>query len=365
MRMENFEQCLARLIKEHKLNYSELTNLLNYRSKNTLHRILTGESGEKSRSKVFNDIVNNDNIGFSKKDIEELELALEISLIGNEKFEAMSEMRNLLRKNDVKPEEVYITDIESMKLIPLGELKNKIKDFDNEIIIINCCWAAISRCLTELMAESPNTKILHYMVISDDTAETIRKIGRILPMIFNHGYMGYSVRKKMNDINIPNELSYNLIAIRSKTKSGKMYGYQLIMNNENRGYLTNESYHLFDYLQNIVTQNNQKALQIKTTYDQISSADAYLKFTEHYYKMEANNTIYTFKPDICFNYVNAEITKAAFFDGIKQLGIEDLFTNSIVKKLEAVHQKRFENIFTKKKVTQHVCTEKGLKNFAQ
>ena len=72
MRMETFEQCLARLMRKYEMNYSELTVMLNYRSKNTLHRILIGESGEKSRSKVFNDIICNDRIKFSKEDIEDI-----------------------------------------------------------------------------------------------------------------------------------------------------------------------------------------------------------------------------------------------------------------------------------------------------
>lgn len=365
MRMETFEQCLARLIKKYDLNYSELTVMLNYKSKNTLHRIFTGESGDKSRTKVFNDIAGNDKIKFSKEDIEELERALEVSRIGTEKFEAMAEMRNLLRKKDERADEVSLTDIQTMNQTTLEEVTDSLKNFENEIIIINCCWESVSQAMNELMAASKETKITHYIVITDNTADTVRKIGNVMPMIYNHGYMGYSAKDKDIGKVVPDELAYNLIAVRCKEKNGKMHGYQLIMHNETSGYLTKESFNLFDYWDSITKKNIADFHPIKSSYSQISSADAYLRFTEMYFKMENNNTIYTYRPDICFNYVDVPITKAALMDGLKTINAGDLAAERMIKKLEDIHTRRFNNIFTKKKVTQHVCTVKGLEKFAK
>ena len=365
MRMETFDQCLARLMKKHGLNYSELTVMLNYKSKNTLHRIFTGESGDKSRSKVFNDIAGNDRIKFSKEDIEELEQALEVSRIGFEKFEAMAEMRNLLRKKDESADEVYLTDIQTMKKTTLGEFTESLKDFENEIIIINCCWESVSEAMTELMTASPQTKVLHYMVITDNTADTVRKIGNVLPMIYNNGYMGYSAREKVNGSAVPDEFAYNLIQIRAKEHNGKRHAYQMILHNETSGYITQEDFNLLEYWDRITKRNIDNFHPIKSSYSQITTADAYLKFTEMYYKMEQNNTIYTYRPDICFNYIDVPMTKAALLDGLKTFDAGDLAAERMIKRLEDIHTRRFNNIFTKKKVTQHVCTAKGLEKFAR
>jgi len=365
MNIENFEQCLARLMKEYKISYSELTSILNYKSKNTLHRVVTGESGYKSRVKIFNDIISNDNLKFSKEDLEDLEQALLISKIGTGKFEAMEEMRNLLRRKEKTTEDIYITDIQTNKIISLDTFIDSLKNSVNDILIINCCWSAVSNSMTKLMDASPKTNITQYMVLTSKMAKTVSTIGNILPMVHYKGYMGYSSTTKDNGDPFPSALRYNLIAIRSKEENGKMSGYQIILHNENEGYITTEGYNLFDYWDEITKKEVDNMLQIKTSYPHSDTADEYLKFTEMYSKMEFNNAIYTYKPDICFNYINTQITKAAFIDGITGLGAGGLISEKLIKKLEEVHEKRYTNIFTKKKVTQHVCTAKGLKNFAE
>ena len=97
MAIENFEQCLTRLMKKYNTNYSELSRKLNYSSKNTLYRILNGESGAKSRKKVFSDIAESIELNFSTDDIRDLEQSLSVSSVGSDKYQAVAETRFLPR----------------------------------------------------------------------------------------------------------------------------------------------------------------------------------------------------------------------------------------------------------------------------
>ncbi len=365
MNSESFEQCLKRIIKTHGITNAELSRLLNYKSKNTIQRIISGESGKASKTKVFNDIINNRNLFFNNDEIKELELALDISSIGEEKHLALNEMNELMFQEFKKYDSPQLTDIQSMNIISMKDLLESIKNNTNDIIIINCCWKAVILALDDFLSKSQTTQIKQCILLNKNLADTIRNIGNILPIFHNTNYAAYSIESKDIHPNSVGELSHNVILIRSKEENGKISTFLIVNHNEHNGFVIKEKYNLFDYWQNLANKYESYANPIKTTYEQKNSANAYIKFTELYYKLENNNTIFTFRPDFCMTYVNPTITKNAFIDGIKQLQLKGFMSEKNIAKLEEIHTKRFNNVFSKSKVTQHVCTEASLEKFAQ
>ena len=368
MATENFEQCLSRLLKKYNLNYSELSRKLNYSSKNTLYRILNGESGEKSRHKVFSDIAENTELGFSTDDIRELEQALKISAVGSDKYQAVIEMRNLMLKKNQSTSDIALNDIYHSKEISLYEFSTSIKNNKNEIIILNCSWAQVASCMKELLTVSEESHLIQYMILTEKTADIVRQIESVLPIINYSNYNSYSIETKNIPQDITDEFSHNLIAIRSTERNGKIHHYSILLHNDHSGILFHESCDHYNYWFNKGTTITKYVLPIKINYTQDQSPEAYLKFTELYYQMEKDTNIYTYKPDISFIYINAPITKAALIDGLKNIGNEvpnSSAFKSLIDKLEDIHTKRYDNIFSKKNVTQHVLSEKAMKEFVK
>jgi len=351
-------------MKNHGISNAELSRLLNYKSKNTIQRVVSGESGNQSKLKVLKDITRLENSFLNIEEIKELEKAFNISTVGEEKHLAINEMKNLFFREDYT-KETQITDIQTLKEISINEFFASIEQNENEIIITNCCWNSLVISLLNLLKRSKATKIRQYILLSDKLPDTIHYIGNILPIIYHKRYLGYTIKMKDIDLNSAGELSHNIINIRSKESNGKIKSYHIEMHGDTSGILLTEKYNLFEYWIKTLAKYKTYTKQIKTTYEQKNNASAYIKFTEFYYKMENNNSIYIYRPNFGLNYVKPEIVKKALIDGIEEFNIKGFLAEKHIAKLEEIHIKRYERLFNKKKVIQHICTESSLEEFAK
>ena len=367
MAIENFEQCLTRLMKKYNTNYSELSRKLNYSSKNTLYRILNGESGEKSRNKVFSDIAESIEIDFSTDDIRDLEQSLSVSSVGSDKYQAVAEMRNLLLKKDKILPKITLNDVYNARETSLYEFTQSIINNKNEIIILNCNWHQVSSCMKELLTVSEISKLTQYMLLTEKSVDIVRQIESVLEIINFPNYNSYSIDKKYISRDTEDEFSHNLIVIRSTEKSGKIHNFSVILHNDHSGILKHENCDYYSYWEKRGTLVKDGSIPIKINYSAKKSPEEYINFTEFYYQLEKDRNIYAYKPDIPFCYVNVPITKAALLDGLKNINDSEEYSlgfKKMIEKLEYIHSKRYENIFSKKKVTQHVLSESAMKEFA-
>ncbi len=92
----------------------------------------------------------------------------------------------------------------------------------------------------------------------------------------------------------------------------------------------------------------------------------YLRVIDSYRVAEKDHEIYSTDFDLCISYIDADIQRDAFRDGIKAMHMED---NAVVwaamEQMYKIQTQRFQNMFSKRKVTHLVVSEQGFRAFVK
>ena len=360
---ETFSQCLSRILTERNLSSAQLSQMLHHKSKTTLFRLFQNQAGSDSLTRVYNELLKCDELQLSECERQELSKSLAISQDGVQTYRTQSAMWNLLRQTPYTSRTINLEiHSNSMNIIELPTFFAQLSHTQNiEIIMINCCWDSVIYQLTQLLdTAKAKITIQHYMKINSDTARTINVIHNILPLISYINYMGYSIYE--NDVfDNTDTMNVNALIIRTNNNTEE---HQILMYDENCGTVYT-SCGIFDYWRSFINKYTDISLPIKNVYPTVASASDYVRFTESYYKMELNHNIYMYKPDLCINYVNTDIAKAAFDDGIKMNNINLPDIDKLIDELVGVQRKRFNNIFHQKRVTHCIYSANAMRAFAQ
>lgn len=362
---ETFSQCLSRILEKRGLSSAQLSHMLHHKSKTTLFRVFQNQAGSDSLTRVYNELLKCNELHLNETECQDLYTALTISQDGLHTYRAQIAMWDLLRQKPYISVTAHL-DIPSkqMNSIELSAFFAQLSQAQNaQIIMINCCWYSVIYELTQLLDSTKSTvSIQHYIKINSDTARTINVIHNILPLISYVNYMGYSIYETSVFGNT-DTMNVNAIIIRTDNK-GITEEHQILMYDDSYGTVYTSS-GIFDYWSSYISKYTDICFPVKTVYPSAVSASDYAKFTENYYQMEANRNIYMYKPDLCINYVNADIAKSALIDGVSMSEIELPEIDKVIDELVAIQRKRFNNIFHQKRVTHCIYSANAMKSFAK
>ena len=360
---ETFSQCLSRIIAKRNLSSAQLSQMLHHKSKTTLFRVFQNQAGSDSLTRIYNELLKCDELHLNEHECQELSTSLTISQNGVHTYRTQSAMWNLLRQTRYISRTTHLELYSnSMTTVELPTFFAQLSQAQGvEIILINCCWDAVIHQLIRLLdTAKAKITIQHYMKINSDTAHTINVIHNILPLIGYTNYMGYSIYETSAFENT-DTMNVNAIIVRTNNSPEE---HQILMHDENCGAVYTAC-GIFDYWRSFINKYADIALPIKSVYPVGASASDYVRFTEGYYKLELNHNIYMYKPDLCINYVNADIAKAAFDDGVKINNINLPDIDKVIDELVGIQRKRFNNIFHQKRVTHCIYSANAMKTFAR
>ena len=96
---------------------------------------------------------------------------------------------------------------------------------------------------------------------------------------------------------------------------------------------------------------------LKKMFDKAMNSGGYLDFAEECRRLEQNRAIYTIKLDVPLSFVQTDIVASCIMDGfVEKETLEDMIR---------VHQRRFDNYFTKKKVSHVIFSREAMERFAR
>ena len=191
-----FGPCLKEILKDKRVSASELARMMNYKSRNSIFRILSGESSHGARRVFFARLTQEDPLSLDEKQRQRLEQALEISRIGLKDYLGNQAMRELLTGGAVGPEHRTVRieaanddpqDPDFSKAIEAAACAKKM-----HLIIMGCCDRAIFDALHDWIDRRDKgceVKVVHMIYTGPE--EIVRNIASIQPLLYCDFYEAY------------------------------------------------------------------------------------------------------------------------------------------------------------------------------
>ena len=364
---QEFGPCLREILKEKQVSASELARMMNYKSRNSIFRILSGKGGHGARQTFCERLLQEDPLRLDDEQRKRLWQALEISRVGWKAYLDNQAMRELLMAGKPRPAQQTVR-VEAAYLYPQDPDFCKATESLNRaqrvrLTILGCCDRAIFDALRERLSRMDvrcKVQIVHLIYTGPE--EIVRNIAAIQPLLYCDSYSAYCIEPGTFSRERERVYRGNCIYAHVQDEHGDWYDRQLLLidkgvfvpMNRMAAAEHNPIKVLFD-------QDLARMMPLKARLRRGMDVREYLAYTEDCRKLEQNRAIYTIKLDVPVSFVPADILASCVRDGLP--GKEAL--EAAMEDMERIHRQRFENFRTKKKVNHTIFSREAMERFAR
>ncbi len=367
-RHETFGECLKRCLQQENLSASEAARLVGFRSRNSIFRILAGNTGSDVNLRFMQRL--NEVLGsqWPKERWYALQDALSIECLGPVKFRANRAFSRVLHDADRTVPDYVVQETDpqgKVREVPLFEvLKDVAAAPRAELVITGCCESGIARVLEDAcgaVGAQGRLSVRHYIDVTKDSVT--ENILGILPLVSKAWYNARLVDPEA----CPPEMMaiYRLHAIHVQTwdEAGRLRGVMFIRFDD-----THFAYYVREEGScppvNVLDRWRFDLELLKPIDKTGSGPDVYLNYTQQYASLEDNCAIYSIKPDPHFNCIPSDLLEQAVLEGFAQAGLAaGPELNTLISQLKLVHDRRFDNMINKRKPTHLVYSLPVMEQF--
>lgn len=363
--VRTLSQCLKEILARYGVSASELSRRMGFSSRNSVFRILNGESSPDKQREFLDRLVRRAALPLTQEELAGLESALEVSREGMERYCINRAMDGI-----VMPHERQVRALQVIHWQPDGQTQERFDDWLGrvfacgrvQLLIVGCCEVSVFAALAGQIARgrAKDAQITHY--IDAAGIKLVQAIAAIQPVLYYGSYQAY-----MFEGGGRNRLfECDMMLATCEDGDGRRRSMQAIMPDEGSFYCCEFGDDApAAFLTHILTQSAQAMKPIKNAFMQPASPMDYLQYTELYRQMEEDTTLYDVKCDVPINYIHPDILLGPVRDGFAQAGFgEEAGREALVQAFYDVQLRRWENFFGKRKPTHTIFTYELMRDFA-
>jgi len=362
---QDFGQCLGQLLREKRVSASELARMMAFKSRNSIFRILDGESGHGTRQAFFLRLKEENPLGLGEAELAQLEEALEMSRVGAVAYRSNMAMRELLTGRDEETAQMRIIGPDGEDGL---EVFRRTLDAQRiEIEIFGCCerriLSAMRRQLSARKAEG-GVRVTHFIYTGQE--ELVRAISAIQPLLYADFYTAYCIEPGMFSKLREQMYRSNTVFVRRQDERGRWFERPFVLADEELFVALDEKpVQERDALRAMLCTDMQRMSKLKTVFDMDGELPDYVAYTDMCRRLEQGRVICTVKLDMPFPYIDTEILIPCALESFMAAGMEREEAERIVGELGAVHERRFQNIYSKHKKTSTILSLEFMERFAR
>ena len=366
-----FGQCLKQILKTRKLSASALSRMMEQKSRNSMFRILDDTGGPAVQAAFYESLKECDCLHLTKAEEHALEVALEVSRVGQTGYTTNLAMHRLLGDVDIQtaPDVPFRVDRSlDGSVTTLRESMNRLASEQKRVqfIITGCCYRAVFDRITEAFRRSDcEFSIKHYMYTGGD--EIINCVSAIQPVLYLPSYTGYCIEENMFNAQREQVYRCNTITAHCEDAQGRRQTYMAVMIDPRRmisiGLADERNVGI---LERMMREDQPKMHPIKSSFALNHAPEDYLAYTESFWKLERGRSAYDIKLDVPINFIAPEVLVGPARDGFAEKGFaQDEALDAMIQRFYAVHQKRFDNYFQKRRPTHTIFSKQAMAHFAK
>ena len=350
---KNFAQCVEQLLKEHHLTVSRFGAQIGARSE--LRRALSNDLSSARRASLCEKLCLNG--PFTLEECEELRESLEISRIGLERYASRQSIDRLVSIQADEPAEPCC--------ISGGPLMQRrfepLFDADEiDILCINSIYPSVIAALQPFFGEKTRKIRMHHYIQPDISGlNAAGFIACISPILFDVRYSPYLLASWSDTGQYP-AINGNMLLINARFGKQRKEQLYVVSNAQLAHELPNaDAVGFFAFFNRIISELPFRPTPLKS-FEQAPTDYATLIMT--WLSRELNRATYIHGTDINFAQIPTEIASAAF----REKGMfPSEVTASMLKRIVPLHERRFQNLYTKKKPSYMTLSLEGCRRFLE
>ncbi len=362
---ESFGQCLQRILREESLSASETARRVGFRSRNSIFRILGGETSVEVDQRFLVSLREAVGDAWPQRHWDALETALTIKRVGLQAY--LCEKAFCEALYGVPASEGYMVESagKAASERPMGELLKEIcAGKDINVVICGCYERGLSTLLAAALDDAGSRGELyvrHYIDVTEPVL--VSSILSVMPLLSKPWYNA----RLMDEAHCPPEMAsiyrLNVISIAGVDEGGQRFSHQLLQCDTNRFvHMVTEGVgiQMIDVMDRY--RFRMELLKpMKTPTDDIS---AFAEYTSQFAMLESEGMILSVKPDVHFNLVPSEILWQPIMGGFQENGLaagEEL--TAVMEMLKAIQDARVNNMYGKRRPTHLVYSLPAMEQF--
>ncbi len=366
---ESFGECLKRCLAEAGLSASEAAKLVGFRSRNSIFRILAGETRDDVNLRFLSALHDALGDAWPRERWLALQEALSVERLGVERYETNRAFERLLHER----EEPLRATVQLIRETGEGEHRDLAEVLDAaaraaraEIVITGCCDSALSLLLAERCGAAGDLGRLTIRQYIDTSESTLTQhILGILPLVSKPWYNARLVQPDTCPKEMLALYRVHALHICCWDEAGNQSGGMLIRFDQTH-FATQWVVHGANAAMQVLDRWRFELELLKPMPDLSGGPESFIRYTARYAQLEDNCTILSIKPDVHFNCIPPQVLYPAITEGFEQAGIaggEAL--QGLIDELWRIQQARFVNTTTKHRPTHLVYSLPAMERFMQ
>lgn len=357
--MYDIREYIQKITFRENLSLKELADVLGYKSRTTLDRILKEDATPAAIRKLEQALL--DAFSLTADEKAALHEAAQITIYGAEKYIVSKKMWDFVQGTPpAQAERFCIKDARSDAVIDLT--RRYAASERVQAIIVNCQYVVGLFSIMKALLRRGSTAVDHFMYVDKDSVRTVSAVNLLMTVFYERGYSGYVRHRSYQQDALP-DCGLNdadVAAITWQDADGKSKTDLICFLNSESGTLL-EVDGLSEAFFRQIGLNRQDYAPIKRTYFECSAFSNYIKYSEDYAALERNRAVWKLKPDIGVDQIPGHILRDAMLGG--DMPHDDQFLE-VLSVLEDVYKKRYRNTYAKRKHTFTIYKRGAMRRFA-
>lgn len=371
---ERFAECMRRILDEQKISATELARAVGFKSRNSLSRILSDQTSSEVEAAFLKTLKEKQCISLNELQWHELDVALEISRVGYSDYCSNQAIRTLMTDDEPVKSEGFVCmaleDSEKQRVKPFSQvLQSYARCKKVEITIRGCCSPEFCRAIASVKNQqdcSCEFSVTHYMFAGSD--EIVQNIVAIQPLLYAPWYTAYLIEPDSCAAEAEALLRiHSMVVHRIDSEGVERFEQLTLMDQRHMSVIELPGKRSNDFVRELIAYSKPTIQPVKKNFDDLMhEPQDYWKYTEQYRLLEKGRSVYSIKPDVPINFIHPDILLPSVMEGFTQKAfVPREQVETLVKKLYDVHMLRWNNFFTKKKVTHIIFSYKAMEHFAR
>ena len=366
--VQAFGPCLKGILESRKISASELARMMAYKSRNSIFRILDEAGGHSARQVFYERLIGEDTLSLSDDERAALEQALEVSRVGRRVFLSNHAMRELLMNDDMRKTEspvridAFYTPEDPTFVRALDEMARCRTAY---ITITGCCDRKIFDALRAWIYKTDVTcemRVAHIIYTGEE--EIVHNISAIQPLLYCDCYRAYCLEPGIFSQEREAMYRQNVIYALLLDGNGNWYRQTLLL--VDKGVfipLPRVKSRKNDPMSRYFAEDIRRMAMLKAELPGGGSVESYLEYIKSCRRLEQGRATYIIKLDLSLQCVHPDILLPCVKDEFWMLAGEQ--AEAMKAEFLRTHLERWENMFSKKKVSHMIFSQKAMERFAK
>lgn len=352
-----FAEALRTVMSAHQWSSETLADVVGYKSKTSVVRILQEKSSQLNRQQFFNRLM--DAQALRPDEIELLRNALNTSMIGKDQACARGIIYDIIRGHTLQDQSISPNIERALELLDSCAAA--------DITMVNCMWPQIADKLGALLNSHPEHQLHHMFTLQDNGTSAATALACTARLAYLPNYQGHALDQTDAEASILT--GANMLCATATTAQGQQVDLLVVINGVSNAHLHTAPtpQGLYSFWRATLTEAAQGFHPITYKCDTASGPASFVGILRVMRDCEKRRATYQITPDFCVNMLPAHCLRASLTEGPMRAAfsqVDESTLDRLINEFVACQRQRYDYMFNSRRAKHIIFSTRAVRHFA-